>query len=269
MAAHTDARETLARAGRSAAFVLLGALACAGVTVGLLAATTGAQSAVYRALSWTTGPGEATAAAVLAHVLGVGLLGTTAAALLGDAVDARLAGARTVVAGGVAATAAAVVVVALAALAGVASLPVVGAFALVALVAWVALLRRRGVSGGGTLALGGAAPVALFVLLVAGVGLGWGWGYVVTAESVAGAPANATVADFDEAPGVAADLFADENCEADGTCRLELRGYEREVTAARFLARHGAACPYRGVSDPAFARYENRTYRVTCGPHGD
>ncbi|MFB6077844.1 MAG: hypothetical protein ABEJ80_02555 [Halarchaeum sp.] len=266
----TRHRETLARAGRAVAFVLLGALACAGVTVGLLAATTGAQSVVYRALSWTTGPSEATAAAaVLAHVLGVGLLGATAAALLGDGVDARLAGARTVVAGGVAATAAAVVVVALAALAGVASLPVVGAFALVALGAWVAASRRRGVSGGGTLALGGAAPVVLGVLLVAGVGLGWGWGYVVTAEPVAGAPANATVADFDAAPGVAADLFADGNCEADGTCRLELRGYEREVAAARFLARHGAACPYRGVSNPAFARYGNRTYRVTCGPHGD
>lgn len=84
------------------------------------------------------------------------------------------------------------------------------------------------------------------------------------------------VADFDGVPEVRDDLFVGD-CETTGEdrrrCHLQLRGYEHEQAAARFIARHSVRCPCQntcsGEEDSFIAEHEGTYYRVTCSPHGD
>lgn len=86
--------------------------------------------------------------------------------------------------------------------------------------------------------------------------------------------------DLDSVPEVRDDLFAASNCDAydhSRVCYLQLRGYEHEHEAARFLASHDVRCPYVNAPpaspDPQnnwlITKYEGNYYRITCGGHGD
>lgn len=270
-------RRTLVRIAVAVGTVVLGLLVTAGVALALLYATRWIQPAIYGAVYWRLGPSDATATASLAHVLVVSAAAVGVAGLAGDALDTRLTNGRAYATAGVAATVGVGAAWLLAAVVGLAALPVAFVLLAVGLAAVPIALHVADVRSGGTLAIAGGAPVALALLLVAGVGLGWGWGYVAVAQEVPASAANATEAtDFAAAPGFAADLLDPANCEVDAAgrrvCRLELRGSPHEVSAARFMARHGVRCPYQGrpgESASFLARAQDRYYRVTCAAHGD
>lgn len=148
-----------------------------------------------------------------------------------------------------------------------------------AFVAVPLLLRYRfDVRSGGIPAFVGGVPVLVLLLFLAGFGLGWGWGYVVTAQEVPASSVEGSSVTFDELAEVRDDLFVSGDCETDTedrrVCRLQLRGYEHEVAAVRFMARHGARCPYQNrwsaeAAGSFVAQYDGSYYRVTCSPHGD
>lgn len=164
------------------------------------------------------------------------------------------------------------------ALAGLASFLTALVVLAVAVVAVPLLLRYRfDVRSGGAAAFVGGAPVVVFLLLLAGFGVGWGWEYVVTAQEVPASAVDEAAVSFDEVPEVRDDLFAGGDCETDTegrrTCYLQVRGYEHELAATRFLDGHGVRCPYQGGRSgdgrSLVARYDGRCYRVSCSPHGD
>lgn len=269
--------ETVRWLGWLALYGLLGVVGTAVVALPLLVATQPVQAVVYRLFYGQLGPSEATDVAVLTHVLVAGLVGISLPMLVGDYLSDRLAnrdafGAAVALLG---ALLLAFLVASLAHLAAVLTALVVLAVAAVAVP--VVLRYGYGVRSGGVPAFVGGIPVLVVLLLVTGFGLGWGWGYYVTATAVTGEDVTPTM-DFEEVPRIRTDLFEGSECSTDGagreTCRLQLRGYEHEGRAARFLARHGVHCPYQNAvagdaGGSAVASYDGSLYRVRCVPHGD
>ncbi|MFB6135318.1 MAG: hypothetical protein ABEJ04_01000 [Halobacteriaceae archaeon] len=274
----TDSGLDLRRAWRAGGYALLGAAVTAGTALAALYVVHPIQPVIYGAFYLQVGPSEATETAILAHFLLSAVVAVTAGFLAGDYLSTRLANRAALGAVFLATTGvlAAFLVLALARLAAFLTAALVLGAGLVAI---PLLLRYRfGVRSGGVPAFAGGVPVAVLLLLLAGFGLGWGWGYVATAREVPASAVSGPAVTFDEAPQFERDLFTAGYCreEADGrrTCSLELRGYEFEVAAARFMARHGVRCPYEGGSAAGgsgsfVARHDGSYYRVTCAPHGD
>lgn len=264
------------RVGAVAGYLLLGAVGTAIAALVLLPLTQAVQRGIYGALYLHLGPSGATQTAILAHFLAVGVVAIAAPTIIGSYHSDRLAHGRALAA--VLATMAGIVVAfLLVSLAGLAAF-LTAVAALVVIAIGVPLLLRvgYGVRSGGLVAFVGGTPVLVLLLLLAGFGLGWGWGYDMTAEAVSNG-AGPPTADFDDVPAVRDDLFAPGNCETGAddrrVCHLSLRGYEHELQAARFMARHGVRCPYQNapVEPPGsfVADHDGTDYRVTCEPHGD
>ena len=260
----------------TAAYFLLGVVGTAIAVLGVLLVLQPVQPVLYGAVYLWLGPSEATQFALLAHFVLSGAVAVTVPTLLGEYLSDRGANLRALLVGlGVVAG---LLLVLLAVMgAGLAAFPVALLWVLASGVAVPVLLRYRyGVRSGGVSAFVGGIPVLAFVLLLAGIGLGWGWGYVVTAEEVTESGfGDAEVASMETVPQVREDLFTGD-CSGDGNggerCYLELRGYEHELAATRFLDRHGVRCPYRGTGhDPGsvLVRHDGTYYRVSCGSHGD
>ena len=260
-----------------AGYAVLGAALTAALGLATLVVLTDIQPALYRTLYLRLGPSGATGFAIFGHFALSGAIAVVLAGLAGHLLSDRTEHLRAV---GVA-LAAALVLLVLFVGASFARVPGLGGVLLwVAAIAvvvpallWISLDSQSGALP----AFLGGVPVLVFMLLLAGIGVGWGWGYVVTAQEVpARDVGDEPVTALEDAPEVRDDLFADRNCEtaADGLerCQLMLRGYIREVSAARSLASHGVRCPYEGSgsdSESFLARHDDRYYRVTCQPHGD
>lgn len=267
---------TLERIGTPVAYFVAGGVGTAAAALVALNLLESIQPAVYDLLYLRLGPSEATKVAVLAHFLVAATVGISVPLLASDCLSDRGENLPALVPG-VAALLGLVAVFLLATLAGGAPFLAALLALAVALVGLPLALRYwMGVRSGGLPAFAGGIPVVLALLFLAGFGIGWGWGYVVTAQEVPRGAVTEPVAEFDEVPEVRDDLFADGDCETtdDGRqCRLQLRGYEHERTAARFMARHGVRCPFRnthaGEADAFVAEYDGTPYRVTCSPHGD
>jgi len=268
-----SARRVLIIAG----YGLLGALLTVAFGLATLFVLTDIQPILYSALYLWLGPSGATGFAIFGHFALSGAIAVVLTGLVGHLVSDRTARLREVGIALAAAPALLVVFVAvsLARVPGLGGvlLWVVAIAVVVPALLWFYVDRRSGALP----AFLGGVPVLVFLLLLAGVGVGWGWGYVVTAQEIpAGDVGDAPVTALGDAPEVRDDLFADRNCEttADGLerCRLQLRGYIREVAAARSLASHGVRCPYEGTftdSGSFLAQHGERYYRVTCQAHGD
>lgn len=270
--------DILRRVGSIIAYLLLGVVGTAGTALVLLNITQPAQSVIYNAVYPQVGPSDATQTAILTHFIVVSVVAITLPTLLGDYLTDRLEN-RVALTKGIGAMLLLVLVFLAVSLGGLAAFLTAIIVLGVALVGVpVMLWYRYGVRSGGIPAFVGGIPVLVLLLLLVGFGLGWGWGYVVTAQETSPSSVNGTVANFDEVPEVRDDLFAPGNCEVGSddrrVCYLELRGYEHEVVAARFLARQGVRCPYQNTRVPQsnesfIAQHDGTYYRVSCSPHGD
>lgn len=266
---------TLEGVARTAGHLLLGGIGTAALTIVLLRLVQPLRPAIYHALYLPLGPWGATAATTVIAFTAAALAALGVPPLVVEAFRDRDRLRRSL--GGFAgllALACAVVVAA-------AYVEVLGFVTLVPLVAAIvagafAGLRRLDAPVATHATLAGGLPILALALLLLGFGLGWGGGYYLTAEAVSQTAVNGTVADFDEVPEVRDDLF--DSCErfSAGVCRLQLRGYEHEERAARFLDRHGVRCPYRDAAagrrnEPRafYAVHDGTYYRVTCVPYGD
>lgn len=247
--------------------------------VGLLALPTTArlQGPVYDALYLRLGPSGATETAIFGHALVVAVGALAATAFAADAVSDRLAHRRALAA---ALGPMAVLVLAFLALAAARAGSVLTAIGLLAVGVGGVLLALRyrfGVRSAAIPAMAGGLPVVLVLVVLAAFGVGWGWGYAATAEQVPAEEAPEDPATFEDAPQFGADLLDPRRCETapDGTreCRLELRGYERERRAARFMAANGVRCPYSnaggGARDSFVVGHDGEYYRISCVTHGD
>lgn len=271
-------RADVERVARVVGYIALGFVGTALTALLALPLTHGVQSPIYHLLYLEVGPSAATQTAILTHFLAAGFLAIAVPTVVGDYLSDGLAHRRAI---GVllAALLAHVVLFLVVGVAGLGVYPVGFLVLALGVIAGGLLLRYRyGVRSGGLLAFGGGVPVLFALLLLAGFGLGWGWGYVMTAQEVPESSVEGTAADFAEVPAVSEDLFGSYDCETDPdgrrVCRLHLRGYEHERTAARFMDRHGVRCPYQGAGssdrrDSFVAEHEGTYYRVTCDPHGD
>lgn len=265
------------RVGLAVAYGVLGFLGTGVVGLVALNLLDPIQSPLYHAVYTALGPSGATRFAILGHFVVSGAVAVVLAALVGEYLSDRGANRR---AFGVAVAAVALATVAFLAVgaAGLESMPVALVWVVAVSVGVPALLRfGYDVRSGGLPAFVGAGPVLAFLLLLAGIGLGWGWGYVVTAEEIPAGSVDGDVATFEDVPEVREDLFAASTCEATAEgnrrCVLQLRGYEHERTAARYLDRHGVRCAYQGgpagSADRLVAVHDGTYYRVTCSAHGD
>ncbi|MFB6153178.1 MAG: hypothetical protein ABEJ27_02895, partial [Halodesulfurarchaeum sp.] len=68
--------------------------------------------------------------------------------------------------------------------------------------------------------------------------------------------------------------FCSTNSQGLRRCYLQLRGYEHERRAARFLAAQGVHCRYQNApagddKSTLYVAYNGSVYRVACRPHGD
>lgn len=264
------------RVAVTAGYLLLGVVGTAVAAMALLRLLQPVQAPIYDAVYLDLGPGEATKVAILSHFVLSGAVAIAVPTVVGEYVSDRGANWRAVLLG-LGAVAGLLVVFFAVSFAGLVGLPTALLWVLAVGVGVPLLLRfRYGVRSGGVPAFVGGVPVLVLLLFLAGFGLGWGWGYVVIAEEVpASSVEGADVVEFDGVPEVRDDLFTGDCSEAgDGarTCHLQLRGYEHELEATRFLADHGVRCQYRGTGrDPGsfVARHDGVFYRVTCSPHGD
>lgn len=263
--------------GKAAAFLVLGVILTGGVALVLLNLTEPVQAVVYDAVYLRVGPSEATETAILTHFLVSGLGAISVSMLLGDYLSDRLAH-RAAFAKSIGVVLVLFLGFLVAVLTGVAAfLTVLMVLAAVFVAAPLLLHYRFDVRSGGVLAFVGGIPVLILLLFLAGFGLGWGWGYVVTAQEVPASTVDGPAVTFEDAPELRNDLFVSGDCETDPessrVCHLQLRGYEHETAAARFLARNGVRCPYQntytGEADAFVAEYDGSFYRVTCSPHGD
>lgn len=272
-----DAKTTLRRIGTPVAYGVLGVLSTAIVGLVLLNVLNPVQVVVYDALYLQLGPTSATETAIFTHFLLSGSLALGATLFVGDYLSDRGAHGREIllVTGVLLAF---VVVFIVVAVAGVAAFLTTLVVLVLAFVAVPLVLRYRfDVDSGALPAFAGGIPVVVLLVFLAGIGVGWGWGYVVTAEEVPASSVDSEAVSFDEVPEVRDDLFVTGDCEttSDGSreCDLQLRGYEHEATATRFLARHGVRCPYQnthsGEADSFLALHDGTYYRITCSPHGD
>jgi len=270
-------RTQLEYGARSAAYALLGLVGTAAVVLVVLLAAQPLQPLVYDLFYLQVGPSEATETAILAHFFVAAIVGLAVPTLLADYVSDRWANRRQIGLG-LGAMVGLLAVFLLVALAGLAAfLTAILALGVGLVGVPLALRFRYGVRSGALPAFVGGVPVVVFFLLLAGFGIGWGWGYVVTAEEVPESTVSGPVADFADAPEVGTDLLVRGDCETTTDdrrrCHLFLRGYDHEVPAVRFMARHGVRCPYQndgsGYAEAFIAEYGDRYYRLTCSPHGD
>jgi len=268
---------SLKRAGTILGYGVLGVVGTAAIALVVLNLSQPVQAIVYDLFYLRVGPSEATETAILAHFLLASVVGLSVSMLIGEYLSDRGAN-LPVVAGGIASLLILVLVFLLVSLAGLAAFLTALLVLAVGLVGVPLVLRYWvGVRSGGLPAFVGGIPAVILFLLLTGFGIGWGWGYVVVAEEVPETSVNGSVADFSEVPEMRDDLFVDGDCEtaADGDrqCLLQLRGYEHERTAARFMAQHGVRCPYQnthtGQEDAFVADHAGTYYRITCSPHGD
>jgi len=235
------------------------------------------QPVIYDLFYLRVGPSEATETAILAHFLLATLIALSLTIVAGDLLSDRGTNLPTL-AWAIAALLSLIVLFLVVALAGIATFLTALLVLAIGLIGIPLTLRYRSeVRSGALPAFIGGIPVIILLLFLAGFGIGWGWGYIVTAEEVSPASVNETEAvTLDEIPEVRDDLFTGE-CETTTEnrrqCMLQLRGYDHEVTATRFLAQHGVRCPYRntdtGENDTVIAEHNDTYYRLTCSPHGD
>lgn len=275
---------TLRDVALTLAYLLGGTLGTAVGAVVALRLLQPLRPAVYHAYYPAVGPWSATeASSVLTFVvaaLGTGALVTAVAVGVAHRRDRALR-----VAGGLAAAVLALVALGAAALALRAEPLLVALAAVVAFAVGVPLgLRRAGAWAGGGPTFLGTAPVMVLLVLLLGVGLGWGGGADMVAREVPADAVDGPPATFEGYPQVRADLLSPDDtgtyayCETAGgqrTCRLGLRGYDHEAAAGRFLAEHGARCPFPGATatpagNRSFVAVANGThYRITCQVYGD
>lgn len=217
---------------------MLGVVGTAAVALVVLNLSQPVQTIVYALFYLRVGPSEATETAILAHFRLASVVALSVSLLVGESLSDRGAN-LPMVAGGIAALVSLVLVFLLLSLVGLAAF-LTAILVLAVGLGGVPLVLRYwvGVRSGALPAFVGGIPVVVLFLLLARFGIGWG--YVVVAEEVPETPVNGSVADFSEIPEVRGDLFVDGNCEttADGDrrCLLQLRGYEHEGTATRFMA---------------------------------
>ncbi|MFP4591101.1 MAG: hypothetical protein ACLFMX_00385 [Halobacteriales archaeon] len=271
-----DARDLLRRRVTVlAGYGLLGLVVTVAVGLVALNVTVGLQPEIYDLLYLRVGPSRATEVAILGQFLLAIAIAISGAMLAGDTLSDRGANLRRLGVGVGAMLAVVVVFVALAALGIEPAIAVVVLLPMALLAVPLGLRYGLDLRSGALPAFIGAIPVVVLLVLLAGVGLGWGWGYVVTAEAVSASDVDGPVVGLEDVPAVRDDLLVTGDCEATDTgqrCDIQLRGYEHELTAVRFLADHGVRCPYQGTSDDAatvYVRHEETHYRVTCSPHGD
>lgn len=268
---------TLERVGIVAAYVVLGVVGTAVVALVLLNTLYPIQQVVYEAFYLQVGPSEATETAILTHFLLAGFTAIGVALLAGDYVSHRLANRAAVGKALTLLMGSFVAFLFMAVLELAAFLTAIVVLAVTVLAVPLLLRYRFEVRSGGVPAFVGGIPVLILLILAAGFGLGWGWGYSMTAQEVPASEVDEPApADFDDVPRIRDDLFAgDCSTSPDGrqVCRLHLRGYEHEVRAARFMARHGVRCPYQNAqtnpSNSFVATHDDSYYRVSCSPHGD
>lgn len=278
---------TLERAARTGAHLLGGAIGTAVAGLGLLRAGLPLQARLYDTFYLAVGPWTAE---VTATVMGFTLAATLALALptlLSVGVESGTEHLRPLLAGLAVLLAVLAAWLSASALLGVEGLLAALLGLALVLVAIPAGLHRFASWPDGVAAFVGGVPVVALLVAALAFGLGWGGGYVLVAEEVpADAVDGSPAADVSEEPELRDDLLdpSDDdvyaNCERDDrdrrTCRLDLRGYDGEATAARFMASHGVRCPYRNV--PSRDRSEARSfvaeddgtyYRITCEAYGD
>jgi hypothetical protein len=277
---------TLETVARTAGHLLGGTVGTLVVGLGLLRVLQPLQTPVFDAFYLQVGPWTAeVTATVLVFVL-AGSLALALPTLLSVAVRTGTDDLQPLVVGLAVLVGVLVVGIATWSLAG---LEVVLAAVLALVVVAVAVpagLYRVGTWPDGVAAYVGGLPVLVLLLAALAFGLGWGGGYYVVAEEVPAEDVDTSAAAaFSEAPELRdalldpsqEDIYA--NCAQDEgrrTCRLDLRGYDDEATAARFLDSHGVRCPYRNApsretpGDESFvAEADGTYYRVTCETYGD
>lgn len=272
---------SLKRAARATGFALVGFLTTAVLAIALVNLTTPVQLPIYHALYLSIGPAGATQAALVGQfTIAIAIASVLPAIVVAYLLDDGTSGLSDI-APGIGVAVALFVLFALSVGFRLVPLPIAAVgVALLFLAIPVVLAVRYDVSSPALPALGGAVPVIVVLFLLLGFGMGWGWGYVVTATTVSADTVDDTsVADLDDAPRVENDLFTENTCTttADGReCILQLRGYEHEHEAIRFLARHGVRCPYgnapaseQGDAGTLIAEHDGDYYRVSCHPHGD
>ncbi len=267
---------TLKRVGTTLGYGVLGVVLTGAVGLVVLNLTDSGQAVAYDFFYLRLGPSGATEVAILTHFLTAGVLALGVTMLAADYLSDRGRNLRPVGLGFAAmlALVIAFLVVALAGLAAFLTALIVLAVVLVGVPLW--LRYGADIRSGAVPAFVGGIPVIIVLLFLAGFGLGWGWGYVVVAEEIPESSVDREVADMDGVPEIQEDLFTGD-CETTSEdrreCHLQLRGYEHEVTAAQFMARHGVRCPYQnthaGEAGAFVGEYDGTYYRVTCSPHGD
>lgn len=257
-------------------YLVLGTAGTAIAAVGVIFVLRPLQPTVYDAFYLVVGPWTATEAASIFHLGAAGLVAiavpTLAAELLdGTRVRVVAAGFAALLAGGVAVLIAAGLLDVL----GFLTLVVTDVLFVAAVLVGLAVTEA---ATGTTLAFSGGVPVLALLLFLLAFGLGWGGGYDVVAEPVPETQATDDVADFDDAPDVRDNLFAEQTCDRDdGVCRLPLRGYHHEVRAARFLDDHGVRCSFvNAPQNPVYdreasfvAEVDGDYYRISCEAYGD
>lgn len=276
---------TLRSALGTAGYLGLGLVGTAVLLLGLLFVSQPVQVFVYDAFYLAVGPWSASTAATLLVVSTAILVAVSAVALVAEATTREFERLRPMAAGlatGIVVVPVLLAVATLLDLEGfLTALVAVGGF-VVAVPFW---LRNLGAWPAAVTAVAGSVPVVALTLLVLGFGLGWGGGYVVVAEEVPASEVDGSAeASFDEVPQLRDDLLSPGGdtagwCEGDGrrTCYLELRGYDHEARAARFLADHGVRCPARNANGPrdpdaerSFVASDDGTYySVSCRAYGD
>ncbi len=268
---------TLKQVGTILSYAVFGIIGTAAIALAALNLMEPLQVVVYEVFYLQVGPSDATEIAILTHFLVSGVVALGVVMVAGDLLSDRGANLRAFAAGFLALIGL-ILVFMVVALAGYAAFLTTLLLVAVAAIAIPLVLRYRfAVNSGGVPAFIGGIPIIVVLLFLAGFGVGWGWGYFVTAEEVPDTPVNDTAVSFDEVPEVQEDLFVTGDCETTSgdrrQCRLQLRGYEHELTATRFLARHGVRCPFQnthsGDTDALIAAHNETYYRVTCSPHGD
>lgn len=277
---------TLERTARTAGHLLLGTVGTTVAGLALLRLVQPLQVPLYDAFYLSVGPWTAE---VTATVLGFVLAGTLAVALptlLSVAVRSGTGGLQPLVAGLAVLLGGLFVGIAAWALAGLEVVLAAVVAVVVVAVAVPAGLYRVGTWPDGVAAYVGGLPVLVLLLAALAFGLGWGGGYHVVAEEVPAEEVDTSAAaEFSEAPELREalldpsqeDIYA--NCaqeEGRRTCRLDLRGYDDEATAARFLDSHGVRCAPRNApsrespGEGSFvAEADGTYYRVSCETYGD
>lgn len=274
------------RLARTAGAILGGLVGTIALAIVLLAASQPVRRWLFDALYLSLGPWSAEETATVVTFVLAGLGATAVSTTLGAGITHGGHAARRT--GGLLASLVGVIGLALLASAMLGWTGWLAAVTAVAgfVVAVPLTIRWVGAWPAGIATFVGGVPPLVVLLLLLGFGLGWGGGYDLVAREVPNASDSEAVATFEAVPQVRADLlttgpasdsrgYCERNPAGGRTCYLPLRGYQHEATAARFLARHGVRCPYRGGPTDGdrnrwFLAANNGTvYEVGCLAYGD